>query len=337
MVAQRLIGHHRQRGWFANAIERQRLASTFLFVGPPGIGKRKFAGVLAQSLLCSNPAQTPMEPCGECENCIQVAAGTHPDVLTLAKPAERASIPVELLIGRREARMQEGLCHDIRLRPMAGPRRIAILDDCDALNQEGANALLKTLEEPPPRAVIILIGSSEQRQLPTIRSRCQIVRFDSPDPDESLDILRLHGGREDLPEAELRHVLELADGDLSRAIELLDEETRQFAAELERQLQRVPPEALALAKLVSGYVDAGGKEAAPRRLRLRTVGDLAAILFRHRLRRAAEAGDVTSTKVRSDIYRVQRCLEIPPQVDRNANQASLIESWAADLQRGAPL
>ena len=73
--------------------------------------------------------------------------------------------------------MREGLCHDIALKPFRGGRKIAIIDDADYLNQEGANCLLKTLEEPPEKSVIILIGTSQQRQLPTIRSRCQIVRF----------------------------------------------------------------------------------------------------------------------------------------------------------------
>ena len=73
--------------------------------------------------------------------------------------------------------MREGLCHNISLKPYRGGRKIAIIDDADFLNQEGANCLLKTLEEPPPKSILILIGTSEQKQLPTIRSRCQVIRF----------------------------------------------------------------------------------------------------------------------------------------------------------------
>ncbi len=70
--------------------------------------------------------------------------------------------------------MQEGLLRDIWVRPVLGSRRVAIIDDADSLNDEGANSLLKTLEEPPPSAVVILIGTSLERQLPTIRSRSQV-------------------------------------------------------------------------------------------------------------------------------------------------------------------
>ena len=73
--------------------------------------------------------------------------------------------------------MREGLCHDISLKPYSGRRKVAVIDDADYLNQEGANALLKTLEEPPPKSLLILIGTSEQRQLPTIRSRCRRLRW----------------------------------------------------------------------------------------------------------------------------------------------------------------
>src|SRR5207244_12270207 len=107
----------------------------------------------------------------------QVALLNHPDVEVIAKPADKAFIPLELLIGDAEHRMRAGLCYSIALKPYSGRRKVAIIDDADYLNKEGANCLLKTLEEPPQNTVLILIGTSEQRQLPTIRSRCQIVRF----------------------------------------------------------------------------------------------------------------------------------------------------------------
>ena len=81
--------------------------------------------------------------------------------------------------------MREGLCHDISLKPYMGNRKVAIVDDADYLNAEGANSLLKTLEEPPPRSVLILVGTTPAKQLPTIRSRCRIIRFD-PLPTETV-------------------------------------------------------------------------------------------------------------------------------------------------------
>src|SRR5256885_14018551 len=179
MSWQSIRGHDQVVEKFRRALANGRLASTFLFVGPPGIGKRTFALKLAQGLLCERVPEVRLEPCGECPSCHQVASLNHPDVETIAKPADKAFIPVELLIGDAEHRMRAGLCYSISLKPYSGRRKIAIIDDADYLNKEGANCLLKTLEEPPPQSVLILIGTSEQRQLPTIRSRCQIVRFQS--------------------------------------------------------------------------------------------------------------------------------------------------------------
>src|SRR5438552_1578148 len=170
-------GHEQIADRFRLALAKGRLASTFLFVGPPGIGKQTFALKLAQALLCERVPPERLAPCGECPSCRQVASLNHPDLEIVAKPADKAFIPLEALIGDAEHRMRAGLCYSISLKPYAGRRKIAIIDDADFLNKEGANCLLKTLEEPPPNSVLILIGTSEQRQLPTIRSRCQIVRF----------------------------------------------------------------------------------------------------------------------------------------------------------------
>ena len=173
MVWQNIRGHDRIIDKFRRAIGKSRLASTFLFVGPAGIGKRTFALALAKALLCERASEQQLEPCGQCPSCVQVASLNHPDVELIAKPADKAFIPLEQLIGDAEHRMRAGLCYNISLRPFSGRRKIAILDDADYLNKEGANCLLKTLEEPPPQSVLILIGTSEQRQLPTIRSRCR--------------------------------------------------------------------------------------------------------------------------------------------------------------------
>jgi len=163
-----ILGHDQVRQQFATAMAQDRLASTFLFLGPEGIGKRTFAWKLAQTLLC--PRATDFHPCGTCPSCRQVLAGEHPDLEYVCRAADRNQITLDQLVGDKSDR--EGLCQKISMKPYYGGRKVAILDDADDLRQEGANALLKTLEEPPPQSVIILIGTAEQRQLPTIRSRC---------------------------------------------------------------------------------------------------------------------------------------------------------------------
>lgn len=177
MAWSEIKGHDEIVERFRRAIARNRLASTFLFVGPTGIGKMMFARELAKALLCEHHRETELLACDACPACQQVAADSHPDLDIVSKPDDKSVIPVDLLIGDADHRRREGLCHNLALKPFRGGRRIAIIDDADCLNQEGANCLLKTLEEPPARSVIILISASEQKQLPTIRSRCQVVRF----------------------------------------------------------------------------------------------------------------------------------------------------------------
>jgi len=328
-----LIGHEKQRAWFRHAIRSGRLASTFLFVGPEGIGKRTFARSLAQSLMCARMPAASLQPCGECESCVQIEAATHPDLLEVGKAEDRAVILMEDLVGSKELRMREGLCRDLHLSPMSGTRRIAIIDDADYLSDAGANALLKTLEEPPPAALIFLIGTSAQRQLPTIRSRCQIVRFAAPSFEEALLILQHSSCEQDASVDDLRAALEQAEGDPARARLWLDEDFRALRKFLDESLSQAMPSAILLAKQVSLYVEAGGSEARDRRERLRVVSDLAAEFYHRRLRDTLleTSGDLDSLRLLGTL--LQRSLDVRSEVDRNANQATLIEAWASQLQQ----
>src|SRR5262245_57916847 len=119
MPWQEILGHDRLVEQFRRALRRERLASTFLFVGPTGVGKRTFALKLAQGLLCDNVPPARLEPCGHCAACQQVAAGTHPDVEVVSRPADKAFIPLATLIGEDERRMREGLCYNISLKPFS--------------------------------------------------------------------------------------------------------------------------------------------------------------------------------------------------------------------------
>ena len=215
MTWQGIEGHDPVVEQFRRALRRGRLASTFLFIGPAGIGKRALALKLAQGLLCERAREVELAPCGGCSACQQVEARTHPDLLLISKPPEASFIPLRLFIGDDDQRLREGLCHDIALKPFRGGRKIAVIDDADFFNQEGANCLLKTLEEPPPKSVIILIGTSEQKQLPTIRSRSQIVRF-QPLSQETVAQLLLTKNFVQEPQAAAR-LAALSEGSVQRA------------------------------------------------------------------------------------------------------------------------
>ena len=324
-----LIGHRQPRLWFETAIRSGRLAGSFLFVGSAGIGKGAFANLLAQTLLCETTDPQEMSPCGTCEGCVQVAAETHPDLLRVRKPNDRSFIPLDLLIGRPDARMQEGFCRDIRLRPFRGRRKVAILEDADFLNEEGANCLLKTLEEPPADAVVMLIGTSEQRQLPTIRSRCRIVRFASPTGEEAARLIRETHGL-DASDEQIAAAVEVAAGDMLVATRMLQGDAEAFRQAFVAQLDATHPDPIKLSRLISTHVDEAGKEASKRRAAMRDLFSMAIQHYRSQMRRDANESSVHP----KTLARIDRSVRAIREVDRSANQSTLIECYAADIAAG---
>ena len=317
MTWQGIEGHDDVVEKFRAMLARGRLASTFLFVGPVGIGKRSFAVRLAAALLCQDRAAAALDPCGVCASCLQVAAGTHPDLLRVTKPADKSFIPLELLIGSKEKRMQEGLCHDISLKPFMGGRRVAIIDDADHLNEEGANCLLKTLEEPPPRSLLILIGTSADRQLPTIRSP-QIVRFRPLSDDVVARLLVAHGIVTDAAQAE--RAARASGGSVEQATELTAPALWEFRDVLVAQFSAGDFDNVEFAKTVSEFVDAAGKEAAARRARMRLVIGCAVEFYRELLRTLADGslalGDLAQAATRAAQSGRFRQVEVTALVDR---------------------
>jgi DNA polymerase-3 subunit delta' len=342
---QGIEGHDRIVARFRRALEQGRLASTFLFVGPEGIGKRAFAVALAKSLLCERREEAQLDACGMCPSCVQVEARTHPDIHFVRKPEGKSEIPVALFIGPRENRMREGFCYEISLKPFGGGRKIGIIEDCDFINEEGANALLKTLEEPPPRSVLILIGTSENKQLPTIRSRSQVVRFE---PLSREIVERLLVEKQLVADAdEARRLAAQSEGSLSRALELADPELWRFRDELLMALAREPLESYRLAQSLVPFVDAAGKEAPPRRARGRQVIRFAVEFYRRLLKRQVGLGEPHDdeddrsvaaaiksgqTDPEATAARIERSLEALSHIDRNANQTTLLEAWLDDLR-----
>lgn len=342
MSWQSIRGHDRVLEKFRRGLAKGRLASTFLFVGPPGIGKRTFALALAKGLLCERVPEQRLDPCGECPSCLQVASRNHPDVEVIAKPADKAFIPLELLIGDAEHRMRAGLCYNISLKSYSGRRKIAILDDADYLNKEGANCLLKTLEEPSSRSILILIGTSEQRQLPTIRSRCQIVRFS---PLCESDVAELLVERDICSDAALaRSAAAYSHGSLERAALWCDASLGEFRQELMHIFSRPVFEAPPVAKLIGQFVDAAGKDSAAKRKRLRLVVSLAEEFYRAVLLAIEGGPSATSADDRQSLHATTNwmpadapaacldiCLDAYAHIDSNANQATLIEWWLDEL------
>jgi len=335
------VGHEQQRQWFRNAVQHDRLASTFLMVGPSGIGKRTFARLVAKSLLCTGNDPKQFSPCGRCETCVQVEKGTHPDVIDVHREKDKSTLSIDQLVGGEKARMREGLCYELRIKPYSGRRKIAIIDDIDTLGVEGANSLLKTLEEPPPGAIIFLIGTSEQKQLRTIRSRSQIVRF-RPLSVEELSTLVLRQGMADNPTDANRIAWE-SHGSIEGAAQVIDEERNDFRTQLLQRLSAYPIDFPELAKSILKHLESAGADGQVRRDRLKWIMDAATDAYRSTMRRSLGVSGIQEDaslvprelverlETNALIALIQRTQQARDQVDRNVSPAALVEAWVAEV------
>ena len=202
-----LAGHRRLIDLMARAAERGSLPPSLIFAGPAGIGKRRAAVALAQLFNCASPVREPApDACGHCAACRRIARGVHADVL-MVEPGETGSIKVD------QARQ---VVERSAYRPFEGRRRVVIVDDADAMETSAQNALLKTLEEPPAASTFVLVTACPDMLLPTVRSRCQRVRFGPLAPAEIAVVLtRDHG----FGETEAHAAAALADGSIGQALE----------------------------------------------------------------------------------------------------------------------
>jgi len=197
------------------ALERSRLASSYLFVGPSGVGKERTAVALGQALVCP---ERPRTGCGRCAPCHRVAEGKHPDV-RFFRPREDGNRNIQVDFLRNE------ILPVAQFAPFEGPAALLVFPDADVsfpeIHAQSANALLKTLEEPRPNVHFALLASRPDRLLPTIRSRAQRVRFNRLPPPVLDRILREHGVGGD--DAERAAAIALADGRADRALALAEE------------------------------------------------------------------------------------------------------------------
>ncbi|MCS7282184.1 MAG: DNA polymerase III subunit delta' [Anaerolineae bacterium] len=192
-----VVGHEWAVQLLQQAVEEGELSHAYLFTGPEGVGKGTLARALASALFCEGYPR----PCGACRACRLVAAGHHPDLLWVGPATEKGHISIEQI---RE------LQRILSLTPNLARHRLVVLDRFEQATASAANAFLKTLEEPPDYAVLILLAPEADALLPTIVSRCQIVALRplparrveealivrwQVDPDRARLLARLCGGR----------------------------------------------------------------------------------------------------------------------------------------------
>ncbi|MFM9963679.1 MAG: DNA polymerase III subunit delta' [Planctomycetaceae bacterium] len=267
MIWNSIRGHGERVEWFRRTLRRGRLSHAYVFAGPDGVGKRLFAKTLAQCLFCQRHSNEELLACGECSGCKQVQAGSHPDLHEVERKKGKSEFTIDLLVGSQENRGREGLCYDLSLLPMMSDRKIAIIDDATSMNSESMNAFLKTLEEPQPHALLVLIADNLDALLPTIRSRCQTIRFDPLSPRDVAELLVpvAKAKNKDITPAEAIALAELSGGSLTVATELLEPALREMRDSLYQQLGGEFNSAALTEKLNSGIEAIGGDAATQRR------------------------------------------------------------------------
>ncbi len=324
-----ILGHERQIDAFRDIVARGRLAHAYLFIGPPGVGKRRFARELAKALLCETgtPGDRPLAACDQCDGCKLVDAATHPDLFFAEMPEEKNEFPIEVM---------RDLCRNFGFKSARGHGKVGIIDDADDFNEESANCFLKTLEEPPPGSLLILIGTSLDLQMETIKSRCQIVRF-APLADEHVRTLLQQ--QEVTDPAMLDRLTRLASGSPGVALELADESLWRFRRDLLQTMTQPRFDSVALGKTLVAFVEDAGKESATQRRRANQTLTLLIASLTDALRlqsggaaRSAESAELPllsslAQRVQPDkiLAMLERCLETEWHLGRYVQISLVLE------------
>jgi len=193
---------------FNNAIKTDHLSHAYIFTGQEGVGKALFAKEFAKALNCKN---NDNDSCNSCTNCNRIEMLNHPDVFWIEREEKAKFIKIENI---------RNLQNSVRLSPLESDYKIFIIKEADRMNEEASNCLLKTLEEPSPNTIIILIANSVAPIKDTIRSRCQIIRF-QPIPSHIIESQLTDKSGADANK--IGWISRFCNGSLANALHLLDD------------------------------------------------------------------------------------------------------------------
>ena len=200
-----IIGHEDIVKHFKSSIELGKVSHAYILNGEKGVGKKTLAKVVSKSLQCETGAP---DPCGTCKSCLQVESDNQPDIIWVNH--EKPNV-----ISVDEIRQQ--IINDIDLKPYSSKYKIYIIPDAQLMNPQAQNALLKTLEEPPEYAVIMLLTNNVDKFLPTILSRCIVLNFK---PVQPLDMMEYLVNQIGVDQKKARFCTDFAQGNLGKAVRL---------------------------------------------------------------------------------------------------------------------
>lgn len=204
-----IIGHKKEIAHLEQAIKTGKVSHAYIFNGDKGAGKKTLADAFAMTLQCTGEGK---RPCGTCHSCRQAASGNHPDIIYLRHEKPNS-------IGVEDVRTQ--LTDDIMIRPYNGNYKVYIISDAEKMTQQAQNAILKTIEEPPEYAVIILLTTNDQMFLDTIRSRCVVLNL-KPVSDEQLKAYLMD--QIQVPDYQADICAAFAQGNIGKAVRLASSE-----------------------------------------------------------------------------------------------------------------
>lgn len=192
--------------------QQTRLPHALLFSGIAGLGKKQFAKRLANALLCIEPSKTG-EACGQCRTCLLIKAESHPDFLMVEPEESGQQIKIDQI---------RDVVAFVNETPLLGGYRVIIIHPANAMNINAANSLLKSLEEPSPRCLFILISDQSAKLLATLKSRCQKIQFQKPDHTQALSWLKESLKTHDIASEQVALALHLSSDAPLKAVELLE-------------------------------------------------------------------------------------------------------------------
>jgi len=202
-----MLGHEWAVELLQNHLANGRTRHAYLFSGPQGVGRRTLALRLTQAINCSEPPRLG-QPCGECRNCELIENKQHPDL---------AIIQADQVGGNLKVNQIREVQHSLSLSPYQAAYRVAVLLRFEEANPSAANAMLKTLEEPPSRVVMMLTAQDPESLLPTIVSRCELIRLRPLSLDQIAEGLQTQF---DLPSKDARLLAHISGGRPGRALQL---------------------------------------------------------------------------------------------------------------------